>query len=69
MENLLIGWKAIADYLGCCERTAKAKRDELSASGVIFYQRLGRPPQKRVCAWPGKIRAWTARKSMIGEVC
>jgi len=68
-EKLLVGWQAIANYLGCSERTARRKAHELKRSGVVFYQWLGTPPQKRVCAWPIMIRSWTSVKTRQNEIC
>lgn len=67
-EPALIGWKAISGMFGRSERSMRDKRDELLASGAIFYQYLGRPPRKRICAFPSVLKAWTIRKSAKGEI-
>lgn len=67
-ETALIGWRAIAELFGCCERTMRNKKAELLESGAIFYMRLGRPPRKRICAFPSVLKAWTIRKAAKGEI-
>jgi hypothetical protein len=62
-ECALIGWKAIAAIFCVSERKMRYMRQELYESGVIFYMRKGRPPKKRVCAFPSRLKAWAALKS------
>ena len=57
-ECALVGWKAIAEMFGVTERTMQARREELLEAGVIFYFNLGRPPRKRVCAFPSLLMRW-----------
>jgi len=66
-ERALIGWKAIAEMFGVTERTMKARRKELLEIGVIFYMNHGRPPRKRVCAFPSLLMRWTVLKGSNGE--
>ena len=57
-ECALIGWRAIARFIGCSERKLLYKREELWETGVIFYMRLGTPPRKRVCAFPSMLQRY-----------
>lgn len=61
-ETAIIGWKAIARMFGVSPRTMIKRRKELLAYGVIFYMHLGRPPKKRVCAFPSLLQRWTIIK-------
>lgn len=67
-ETVIIGWKAIAAMFGCSERKIRNYRHELTNLGVIFYMNLGRPPRKRVCAFPTTLKRWTALKALKGEI-
>ena len=62
-ECAIIGWKAIAKLFNCSERKMRYKGHELHESGVIFYMRLGRPPRRRVCAFPSRLKVWASLKS------
>jgi len=62
-ETAIIGWKAIAEMFNCSERKMRSHRNELKKSGAIFYMWMGRPPRKRVCAWPSRLQRWTALKT------
>ena len=66
-EHALIGWKAIAEMFGVTERTMKARRQEFLEAGVIFYMNHGRPPRKRVCAFPSLLMRWTVLKGSNGK--
>jgi len=61
-ERALVGWKAIAQMFGVTERTMQARRQELIEVGVIFYMNHGRPPRKRVCAFPSLLMRWVILK-------
>jgi len=67
-ECALIGWKAIASLFNVSERKMRYKKQELCESGVIFYMRVGRPPKRRVCAFPSRLKAWSGLKSKYHEV-
>ena len=58
----------ILKILGWSYSKYKYRRQELVDSGVIFYRYEGIPPQKRLCAFPSKIRDWISLKSSKGEV-
>ena len=62
-ECALIGWKAIASLFCVSERKMRGMKQELYDSGVIFFMRMGRPPKKRVCAFPSTLKAWVILKS------
>jgi hypothetical protein len=67
-EQALIGWKKIAHMFNCSERKMQSLREELVNSGAIFYMKLGRPPRKRVCAFPSVLRNWSILKSSKREM-
>ena len=52
-NDLLVGWKAIAAFLGCSERSIRGYRGPLSEGGRIFYRRR-RLGKRTVCAWSMK---------------
>jgi hypothetical protein len=67
-EVALQGWKEIARLFGCSEKKVRLLREELLASGVIFFMNLGSPPRRRVLAFPSKLKNWAGRKGAAGEV-
>ena len=62
-EIVILGWKAIARLFCVSERKMRYKKQELHEAGAIFYMRMGRPPRKRVCAFPSRLKTWAAIKS------
>ena len=66
-EQALIGWKPIAEMFGVTRRTMQAKRQELMDAGGIFYMNRGRPPRRRVCAFPSLLMRWTVIKASEGK--
>ena len=56
-NDLLVGWKQIAQFLDLSERSIRSQRSRLLVSGRIFYrrQRLGK---RVVCAWADDLRQW-----------
>jgi hypothetical protein len=63
----LVGWKAIADFFAVSETKMIRYKEELQELGVIFYSFHGRPPQRRVHAFPVKLMAWQGEKTKRGE--
>ena len=57
----------ILRLLGWSERKFYAHRDELLECGVIFYRKQGRPPVRRICAFPSELRQWIRLKSRQRE--
>lgn len=57
-RGLLMGWKAISDYVGYSDRGLRNYRSILLSRGVVFYRRM-RLGKRMVCAWPSDLRAWT----------
>ena len=57
-NDLLVGWKQIARFLGVSERAIRGHRSGLLQTGSIFY-RKGRLGKKNVCAWQDDLRQWT----------
>ena len=65
--DLLVGWKAIADFFGVSERFVKNRRKELMNAGVIFYRVAGKPKSKRVCAFKSLLKTWAMLKASKRE--
>jgi hypothetical protein len=63
-NDLLVGWKQIADFLSVSERSIRGCRDQLLEGGRIFYRRR-RMGKRIVCAWPDDLREW-AKKNRTG---
>ena len=60
--------KDILAILGWSRRKFFRRREELIRCGAIFYRRQGRPPQKRICAFPSTLRIWAGLKGTKGEM-
>lgn len=58
-ETPATGWEEIAKCAGWSESKAKKLRQELLAARVIYYEKVGTPPRKRVRAWPSDIKSFT----------
>lgn len=67
-EIAIIGWKPIAEMFNCSERKMRNYKQELLDSGVIFFMNLGRPPRRRVLAFPSRLKKWAGRKGFQREV-
>ena len=67
-EKLLVGWKAIADKIGCSERKAYRLRPKLMRLGAIYLMRTGKPPRMHMCAFSSKLVHWTMVMSQSGEI-
>jgi hypothetical protein len=67
-ETALVGWREISKVFPCSERKVRSLKDELTSCGAIFYIRLGRPPRRRVAAFPSRIKKWIAIKASKGQV-
>lgn len=61
-EVALVGWKEIARILNVNESTMQRRKEDLLRENVIFYLKIGRPPQRRVCAFPSSLRKWATKK-------
>ena len=67
-ETPIFGWERISQVLGVNIRTAYRRREELLRAGVIFYKRIGRAHRKTACAYISLLKAWTIKKSLLGEI-
>lgn len=67
-ESAIVGWKEIAAMFNCSERKMRGLRDEMARCGAIFYMYLGRPPRKRVCAFPSRLKNWSAIMASKGNI-
>ena len=52
----------IIKMLGWCDRKFWKRRPELIKYGVIFYRYSGKPPKKRIYAFPSRIHKYIAIK-------
>ncbi len=43
-------------------------KEELEACGAIFYRYEGRPPTRRLCAFPSELKTWVRLKAAKGEM-
>ena len=41
---------------------------ELKSAGVVFNRYQGRPPKRRLCAFPSRIQAWISLKASKDEM-
>ncbi len=59
-EKALVGWKAIADFLGWSLSKAMSHRKELREAEVIFNTLKGKPPNRRrvVFTFPSLLINW-----------
>ena len=67
-EKALVGWKAIAAFFGWSESKMRSYADDLVIDGTLFYSYMGRPPQKRACAFPTHLREWQKKKSLENKI-
>jgi hypothetical protein len=58
----------ILAILGWLRSKFYTKKAELEASGVIFCRREGRPPAKRICAFPSELWIWVKLKAANDEM-
>ena len=58
----------ILSILGWSRRKFFRRREELVSCGAIFYRRQGRPPKKRICAFPSTLMIWAQLKATKGEM-
>ena len=57
----------ILRILGWSQSKFYRRRWELDDLGIIFYRYQGRPPVRRLCAFPSDLRAWIRAKAKKGE--
>ena len=67
-ESAIVGWNEIAAMFNRSERKMRSLKLELYSCGTIFYMYVGRPPKKRVCAFPSRLRNWSAIMASQGYV-
>ena len=60
-NDLLVGWKQIAEFLGVSERSIRGYRGLLLEGGRIFYRRR-RLGKRIVCAWSDDLRQWSKNR-------
>ncbi len=65
-NDLLVGWKQIADFLNVSERSIRGYRSQLLEGCRIFYRRR-RMGKRVVCAWADDLREWAKKKQTGGR--
>ncbi len=60
-NDLLVGWKQIAEFLGVSERSIRGYRDRLLDGNQVFYRRR-RLGKRVVCAWADDLRQWAKKR-------
>ena len=55
-ETPIYGWEKIAKCAGWSTSKAKHLTKEFQDAGVVTHEYVGRPPQRRVKAWPSDIK-------------
>jgi hypothetical protein len=60
-NDLLVGWKQIAQFLAVSERSIRGYRGQLLEGGRIFYRRR-RLGKRIVCAWSDDLRQWSKNR-------
>ena len=60
-NDLLVGWKQIARFLGVSERSIRGYRSQLLVGGRIFYRRHQKG-KRMVCAWADDLRQWSKQR-------
>lgn len=67
-ETALVGWAAISQMFGKSVQSMIKRKKEFLESGVAFYSYYGRPPRKRICAFPSQLLRYTMVKGIRGDV-
>ena len=59
-QKALVGWKAIADFLGWTVSKTVAHRKDLREAEIIFHTLKGKPPNQRrvVFTFPSLLINW-----------
>jgi hypothetical protein len=58
----------ILTILGWSRTEFFVRKDEPTACGAIFYRREGRPPVRRICAFPSDLWIWLKLKAANDEM-
>jgi hypothetical protein len=68
-EKALVGWKAIAEFLGWTVSKAMSRRKELSEAEIIFATLKGKPPNRRrvVFTFPSLLIKWCKIRTLTWE--
>ncbi len=67
-EEFAVYLDDILTILGWSRAKFFNKKKELDEAGAIFYRYEGRPPQRRICAFPSELRTWIRLKASKGEI-
>ena len=66
-EEMLIGWKEIASFLGLHEVVAiRLYKDKFKKEGVVFHKKIRNPKgqvRRNICSYPTLLLAWSVRES------
>lgn len=63
-EPLLIGWAAIAEALGVCEREARRHKAELMGANMVIKRRIGRRRWPYYCAFESHLKVFVMQGGM-----
>jgi hypothetical protein len=66
-ETILIGWDSIGRVFGKSGEAIRKRKPEFLQYNVIFFMRFGRPPRRRVCAFPSRLKKYVILKTQNGE--
>jgi len=67
-EEIAVYFEDVLKILGYSRRKFFRKRKELIDAGAIFYRYEGRPPHKRILAFPSRLKNWTGLKTSQKEI-
>ncbi len=67
-EEIAVYLEDILRILGYKRAKFFRKRRELVDAGAIFYRCEGRRHQKRILAFPSRLKNWTGLKASQGEI-
>jgi hypothetical protein len=60
--------KDILQILGWSRSKFFDHKEELENCGAVFIRYEGRPPTKRICAFPSELRSWIRLKASKREM-
>ena len=66
-EKALVGWKAIAEFLGWTLSKTMKYSQELHREGIIFRTLKGRPPNRRrvIFTFPSLLIFWVSERFRV----
>ena len=64
-NRALIGWVEIGDFLGLSPHTVKNRKMKWMKAGILFYIKVGKPPQRKVAVFPNILQAHIMREGKV----